>query len=85
MVISEAQQMGVVNIAFDTFASVHDTIEHNRNGIIVPAGDTKTYLSELSRLMSDAEHRKFLALNALHDCQRFSQKNIIQQWLDHLQ
>lgn len=85
MVISEAQQMGVVNIAFDTFASVHDTIEHNRNGIIVPAGNTKTYLSELSRLMSDAEHRKFLALNALQDCQRFSQENIIQQWLDHLQ
>ncbi len=84
MVLTEAQQMGVVPIAFDTYTALHDIIENKRNGIIVPANDNKTFTEQLSTLMKNTELRNEMAQNALIDCQKFSEENIIRQWLSCL-
>lgn len=85
MVLTEAQQMGVVPIAFDTYAAVHDIITTGRNGIIVPAGNNTAFTERLSILMKDTATRERLAHNALTDCSKFSVENIVRQWLSCLQ
>lgn len=85
MVLTEAQQMGVVPIVFDTYAAVHDIITHGHNGIIISAGNNTAFTEQLSALMKDTANREKLAKNALKDCSKFSSENIISQWLYHLQ
>jgi glycosyltransferase involved in cell wall biosynthesis len=43
LTLTEAQQMGVVPIAFDSFGAVYDIIENEYNGLIIPnSTDKKT-------------------------------------------
>lgn len=83
IVLTEAQQMGVVPIAFDSYAAVHDIIENNRNGIITPNGDIEIYTKQLIHLMVSSEDRNRMALNGLKDCRQFEEKKIIQKWLNN--
>ncbi len=85
MVLTEAQQMGVVPIVFDTYAAAHDIITHSHNGIIIPAGNNIAFTEQLSALMKDTKTREKMAINALADCSKFSIENIIRQWLSCLQ
>lgn len=80
MVLTEAQQCGVVPIAFQSFASVSDIITHGENGILVPPFDMERYAQELSSLMNDTDKRTRLALQAMHDVKRFSVANVVDQW-----
>lgn len=82
MVLTEAQQCGVVPIAFQSFASVTDIITHDVNGILVPPFDMDRYARELSSLMNDHDKRTRLARQAMHDVQRFSVSNVVDQWED---
>ncbi len=43
MVLTEAMQCGAVPIAFNSFASVTDVIDHGRNGILVKPFSIKQY------------------------------------------
>ena len=80
LTITEAQQCGCVPIAFDSYSAVHDIIDNERNGIIVPEGDIDTYASQLQKLMNDPEELRRLSDNARKDCMRYSRENIAKQW-----
>lgn len=80
MVLTEAQQCGAVPIAFQSFASVTDIITHDVNGILVPPFDMDSYARELSSLMTDTDKRTRLACQAMHDVNRFSVANVVDQW-----
>jgi glycosyltransferase involved in cell wall biosynthesis len=82
LTMTEAQQMGVVPIAFDCFGAVHDIIEHNRNGLLVPEKNIKEYVRQMTSLMQDVSLRQTLARNAVHDCQKFALEKIVQQWIE---
>ena len=82
MVLTEAQQCGVVPIAFQSFASVTDIITHGKNGLLVSPFDTKRYAQELSSLMSCPDRLNSLAQQAMHDVKRFSVSNVVDQWED---
>lgn len=84
MVLTEAQQMGAVPIAFDTFGSLYDIIEDKRNGIIVPPDNLQHFADRLIDLMTDKEKREQLASHALEDCRKFAIENIIEQWINLL-
>lgn len=81
MVLTEAQQMGVVPIAFGTFKTIYDIIKNERNGIIVTPGNLQQFADRLINLMTDKEKRYFLASHALEDCRRYTEDNIVKQWL----
>lgn len=80
--LTEAQQMGVVPIAFDSYAALHDIIRHRENGLIVPNNDVEAYARELVQLMRDEEFRHVLAANGLMSCKKFAIEQIAAQWME---
>ena len=80
MTLVEAQMMGCVPIAFDTFNSLKEVITDGINGRIIPNNDTQGFIDATIELMSQPEKRQDLIQNGLNDCLRFSQKNICERW-----
>lgn len=80
MVLTEAMQCGCVPMAFDSFGSLRDIIEHGRNGVIIKPFDIKAYTHELCRLMDDTEYREGLAANARQDVRRFAVEKVVDKW-----
>lgn len=81
MNIIEAQQTGVVPIVFDSYSALHDVVENNVNGLIIPYRDTKKYSEKLLWLMSHKNERQEMAVNGLKNCERFSIENTTKQWI----
>ena len=79
--LTEAQQMGVVPIAFNSYESLQDIITHKESGVIVPNNDIKSYIKELSELMKNDSYRIRLAQNGLESCKRFSKEKITERWI----
>ena len=82
IVLLESQQMGVVPMAFDSFASLHDVIEDGYNGLIIPNADLDAYAERLIWLMKNKNKREEMARNAVESCRRNSSENIVGQWID---
>lgn len=82
MVLVEAQINGCVPIAFNSYASIKDIIQHDKNGILVPAYDNSIYKKELTKLMSDREIREKMATEAIISSQKFDVEVIGQQWIN---
>ncbi|MDR1372371.1 MAG: glycosyltransferase [Dysgonamonadaceae bacterium] len=80
MTLLESQQMGVVPVAFDSFDTVRILIQNGYSGFIIPEKDIKTYVHQLSRLMTNWEKRQTMAKNAVENSKRFRQEKIIEQW-----
>lgn len=81
----EARTYGCVPIAFNSYASLEDTIEDEKTGVIVePFGDVDLYAEKLARLMADSEKRQRIAANAKKDTARFSSSAIAAKWVDLL-
>jgi glycosyltransferase involved in cell wall biosynthesis len=81
MTLGEAQQMGVVPIAFGSFAAVYDIIEHNHNGLIIPDKNIGEYAKQLKNLMLGSSKRQRLAENAIKSCQKLSIDTFIEKWV----
>lgn len=80
LTLTEAQQCGCVPIVFNTYSSLSDIVEHNRNGLIVAEGDVKQYVASLRTLMHDDSLRQRLALNAAEDCLRYTPQKVAAKW-----
>lgn len=81
MVLIEAQQYGVVPVAFDSYASVHDIVEDGRNGFLVPEKDKTKYADRLLTLMDNAEVRNAMAEVGLTVCEKFGKEKIADCWM----
>ncbi|MEG2070329.1 MAG: glycosyltransferase, partial [Bacteroidales bacterium] len=82
MTLLEAQQMGTVPIAFNSFDSLSDIIEDGYNGIIIPNHELELFTEKLMWLMNNKEEREKMALNGLQSCQRFSIENVTHEWIN---
>ena len=80
LTLNEAMQYGVVPLAFDSFASIRDIINDSENGYIIPEMDMKTYSDKLLGLMTDAQLRRSMAMNALNSCKRYLPERIGNMW-----
>lgn len=85
LVLTESLQMGTVPIAFDNFSSIHDVLREHKNGIIIRSDDHNEFIHQLCNLMSSPDERNKMALNGLESCKQFSEENIVQIWMNHLQ
>lgn len=70
--LTEAQQMGVVPIAYDSYASLRDIVEDGVSGIIVPRHSPGRYARKLQSLMRDGDTRRRMALAGQDACRRFT-------------
>lgn len=80
MVLVEAMSQGVVPLAFDSYASVHDIIDDGRNGFLVTPFSINEYAEKLAKLMDDDAQRERMSRNCLHGVQRYSKENVVNQW-----
>ena len=80
MTLTEAQQNGVVPMAFGSFGAVYDIIEDGKSGFIIPAFDETQYASKLQLLINDYTLRKTMAHNAVESSKKFHIDNIGQKW-----
>ena len=80
MTLVEAQQMGCVPIAFDSFGSLGEVVTDGINGRIVPNNDCDSFIRTAIAMMENSADRQQLIRNGLADCQRFSQRNICERW-----
>jgi len=78
--LTEAQQMGVVPIAFDSYSSLRDIIEDGKNGVIVKDRDLNEYIQKLKELMDNKERRDTIAKEAIASSHRFSSDLIMDKW-----
>ena len=77
----EAQAYGCVPIAYDSYASLKDTVSDEETGIIVENfGDTENFSAKLSRLMKNANLRESLAENGKRNAGKFSSEKIAEAW-----
>ena len=80
MTLVEAQMMGCVPIAFDTFESLKEVVTDKENGRIIPNDDTEKYVDTVIELMNSFDTRLKLVQNGLNNCQRYSQQTICNCW-----
>ena len=78
LTLTESLQMGVIPLVFDSFESVHDIIENNVNGFILPNNNINVYAKCLENLMKDDCLRILMAKKAIES----SVDKIINQWSD---
>lgn len=78
--LTEAQQMGVVPMAMDSFDAVHDIIVHGESGLIIPDNDLDAYAEDLYCLIVDKAYRERLALNAIEQSKNFSIDTVAFKW-----
>jgi len=81
MTLTEAQQMGVVPIAFDSYSALHDIITDNQNGLIIENNSTYQFGDKLYELMMDTEGRRKIAVAAVASSYRFELSKIIEKWI----
>lgn len=80
LTITEAQQMGVVPIAFDSYPSLTDIIVDRKNGRVVKDLHIEDYVNALKELMLDDKLRFEYALNAIESSKRFSKEIVGGKW-----
>ena len=80
LTLTEAQQNGVVPIAFDSFASLHDIIVPGISGCIVRNNDLAGFADCMLELMCDEDRRRKLAANCIDYSRRFNSEVIAKRW-----
>lgn len=80
LTLTEAQQMGVVPMAFDTYASLRDIITDGQDGMVITEGDVDGYVNRMLDIMRNDVERQRMARQAIVSSQRFSQERIAGMW-----
>lgn len=80
LTLTEAQQMGVVPVAFDTYASLREIITEGQDGVAVTEGDVDGYVCGILDLMQNDVKRERMARQAIESSKRFSQEHIAGMW-----
>lgn len=80
LTLLEAQQFGVVPLAFNTFASLCDIIRDGDNGYIIPESDIPAYVARIIQLIRENALREKMAVQAIQNSKRFSSEIITKMW-----
>lgn len=81
MTLLEAMQYAVVPIAVNTFSSIYDIIDHQKNGIILNKDESiKEWKEKITELM-ESESLKEYQIAAMKKTLKFDIKIITQEWV----
>lgn len=80
LTLTEAQQMGCVPIAFDSYSSVYDIIDNGKNGYIIENNNLEDYICKMKILMKNNILRNNMAHQAILSSKRFELPHIIDSW-----
>jgi glycosyltransferase involved in cell wall biosynthesis len=82
LVLTEAMAYGVVPIAFNSYASASEIIDHGRNGFLIKPFDKLSYITNLEKMMSNNQLLEGLSVNAIEKSKCFRIERIAKQWDD---
>ena len=82
MTLIEAQQMGCVPIAMNSFAALKDIIKDGQNGFIVKNNNINEMALKIEKLIMNQDKMYEMSLNAIQSVQKFSIEKIGAKWLD---
>jgi glycosyltransferase involved in cell wall biosynthesis len=82
MALLEAQQNGVVPIAFDNFSALYDVITHGENGFIIKDNNENDFADSLAILMGNHLLRQNMALKSVENSKRYHVSHIADLWED---
>lgn len=81
LVLIEAQQAGVIPVAFACSAGVREILSPDgENGRLIPPFDLDAYAEALASLMSDESLRKEMQQNVLKKARLYNIEEIVKQW-----
>lgn len=80
MVSVEAMQCGCVPVVTDSFATARYIINSGVNGVLVQDNDREEFANCLKKILLDDSGRERLALQGMKDSQKYSVKNICDEW-----
>ena len=81
MVLIEAAYYGCIPIAFNSFASLRDIIDDEKNGCVVTPYKLGEYENKLRRLMNDNKLREKIQKQSAKIPTKFRAENITGQWV----
>ncbi len=82
MVLIDAQTMGLPVVCFDCKCGPSEIVADGVTGFLVPVNDVTALAEKILVLIHDETLRKRMGLHAFNSSIRFSEKTIMQQWLD---
>ena len=80
MVLNEGMSYGCVPFAYDTYESLNDIIDDDKNGIIVKPFDKKGMSRRLQEIIDNKEKFAIMQKAALEKVKTFSVENIVDKW-----
>lgn len=80
MVLIEAMACGLPTIAYSCQYGPSQLITNNEDGFLIPDGDSQTFVSQLSLLMSNEQLRLQMGKSARQNVLRFSEEKIMTRW-----
>lgn len=84
MTIIEGFSVGVPAVSFDCPYGPREIIDHERNGLLVPAQDTDALGGALLRLVEDRGARERMGGQALLAAERYALEGVVERWEDFL-
>lgn len=82
LVLPEAMSCGCVPIAYDSYASIHDIITDNIDGVLVENHDSKAYQKELRKLMVNESLLAEMSKRSIAKAHTFDCDQIGEQWIE---
>lgn len=82
LVLAEAQSFGTIPIAFNSFASIHDIIVDNENGLLIEPFNIEKYVLHLTELMYNKEKLDSMSDKCKREALKFSIESIGQKWIE---
>lgn len=80
MTLIEAEQMGCIPVAFNSFNTLNEVVINNVNGRIVPNNDIEKYTLAILDLMQNPEKRYQMIRNGLAKSKKYDQDSICAKW-----
>lgn len=80
MVLTEAMNYGCIPCAFDTYESLHDIIESEHDGIIVPPFDVKFLVNKLNAIINSPDRLSIMQRSCIVKADHFSVERIVDKW-----
>lgn len=81
MTLVEAQSFGCVPLAMNSFLSVSDIIDSEKNGLLIKNEDVRGFAQAIIKTAKSPLLLENMKANALESCKKFSVENIVDQWI----